>query len=226
MIDISLSDSRFLPLLDQIAKVAGHIHSYGWAEANAGNISINVSGLFAREELGGKQLFLVSKAGSRYRQTAICPEDNFLLVLTDGVEDSFYPSHARPTSEWISHKCLQIKRPQFPVILHTHPAEIIALRQIPKLQDITLLNRILPEILPEFPLYLPEGIAMAALCPPGSQELCDESSAALRDEKALIWSGHGLLAFSDDLDFALDYMEIIVKACRVLYLYPAILESY
>lgn len=226
MIDITLNDARLEPLLEQISKVAGHIHSYGWAEANAGNISINVSSLFAPEERDSKQLYLVSKAGSRYRQTALKPKDNLLLVLSDKERDIYLPDDARPTSEWISHKCLQMQRPEFSVILHTHPAEIIALRQIPKLQDTKLLNRLLPEILPEFSLYLPEGIAIAPLCPPGSQELCDASSSALKDEKALIWSGHGLLSFSDDLDFALDYMEIIVKACRVLFLYPELLKLF
>ncbi len=226
MIDITLDDARLELLLQQISEVAGHIHSYGWAEANAGNISINVSSLFTPEELDSKQLYLVSRAGSRYRQTALKPKENLLLVLSDKDQDIYQPSDAKPTSEWISHKCLQMQRPRFSVILHTHPAEIIALRQIPKLQDTKLLNRLLPEILPEFSLYLPEGIAMAPLCPPGSQELCDASSSALKDEKALIWSGHGLLSFSDDLDFALDYMEIIVKACRVLFLYPELLKLF
>lgn len=67
---------------------------------------------------------------------------------------------------------------------------------------------------------------MAPLCPPGSKALCDASACALKDEKALIWSGHGLLTFSDDLDFALDYMEIIVKACRVFFLYPDLLKRF
>jgi|LSQX01.3.fsa_nt_gb rhamnulose-1-phosphate aldolase len=224
--NLSLNDSRFEPLLEQISKVAEHIHSYGWAEANAGNISINVSSLFSPDEIGSKQLFLVSKTGSRYRQSALNPKENFLLVLSGKQSDVFLPNDAKPTSEWISHKCLQMQRPQFSVILHTHPAEIIALRQVPELQDIKLLNRILPEILPEFPLYLPEGIAMAPLCPPGSKALCDASTCVLKDEKALIWSGHGLLTFSNDLDFALDYMEIIVKACRVFFLYPDLLKRF
>ncbi|HQB98071.1 MAG TPA: class II aldolase/adducin family protein, partial [Candidatus Cloacimonadota bacterium] len=97
-------------------------------------------------------------------------------------------------------------------------AEIIALSNLPLAQDPTQLNKVLAELLPELPLYLPEGIALAPRAAPGSLELCELSSLALTNQKALIWSGHGLLAFANDLDEALDYLEIITKAAKVYFL--------
>lgn len=218
----SIDNPILKPLLERIASVASLIHSYGWAEANAGNISIDVSRLFALGEEKDKRLYLVSKTGSRYRQTAKNPKDNFLLIESYKDTDHFHPSDARPTSEWISHRCLQRMRDEYKVILHTHPAEIIALAQIPHFsQKADKLNELLPRILPEMPIYLPEGVAIAPLCPPGSKELCDASLNALTNQKALIWEGHGLLTFANDLDEALDYMEIVVKACKVLFLLPS-----
>jgi len=102
------------------------------------------------------------------------------------------------------------------VVLHTHPAEIIALAKVNK--SCAELNKIFADILPELPLYLPDGFAIAPLHPPGSQALCDASLSCYRGQKALIWSGHGILCFGKSLDEALDYMEIVVKAAKVFFL--------
>ena len=80
------------------------------------------------------------------------------------------------------------------------------------------LNQLMASLLPELPLYLPEGVAICPHQPPGSLQLCQSSQKVLTDQKALIWTGHGLLTFASDLDEALDYMEIIVKAARVFFL--------
>jgi len=201
-------------LLNKIAEVAGLIHQYGWAEANAGNLSIEVTSLVAKPQ-PETAYYLVSRSGSRYRQTAKDPLSNLLLVeCSDSV--TYYPADAKPTMEWISHRCLQHAIGERTVVLHTHPAEIIALAHLGLNES--ALNQRLAELLPELPLYLPEGFAVAPHCPPGSQALCDASLEALKDQKALIWSGHGLLCFGSKLDEALDYMEIMVKAAKILLL--------
>lgn len=201
-------------LLAQIAETARLIHLYGWAEANAGNISIEVSERVPLPK-ADTRYYLVSKTGSRYRQTALHPEKN-LLIIEVGKEEIFHPANARPTMEWISHRCLQNAIGENTVVLHTHPAEIIALAKVNKSKE--ELNQIFADILPELPLYLPTGFAIAPLYPPGSQALCDASLCAYNGEKALIWSGHGILTFGKSLDEALDYMEIVVKAAKVFFL--------
>ncbi|HAN41471.1 MAG TPA: hypothetical protein DCQ12_06125, partial [Candidatus Cloacimonas sp.] len=52
--------------------------------------------------------------------------------------------------------------------------------------------------------------------PPGSEALAAASISGLQDEKALIWSKHGLLTFGSTLDAAFDYMEVLVKAAKIL----------
>lgn len=201
-------------LISDIAQCAGLIHSYGWAEANAGNLSIDVTSRVISPKPNARY-YIVSRTGSRYRQTAIDPLRNLLLIEVAS-QESFFPSDAKPTMEWISHRCLQLAIGNRSVILHTHPAEIIALAAL----DISEadLNQSFARLLPELPLYLPEGIAVAPLRSPGSKELCEASLQALTGQKALIWSGHGILCFGNSLDEALDYMEIIVKAARIFLL--------
>ncbi len=201
-------------LMAEIAETARLIHSYGWAEANAGNISIDVSDRVQNPQ-PDTRYYLVSRTGSRYRQTANDPMKNLLLIAS-GASDVCFPPDARPTMEWISHRCLQKAIGDRKVVLHTHPAEIIALAQLS--YDEEQLNELFANLLPELPLYLPEGFAIAAHRMPGSQALCDASLEALDGQKALIWSGHGLLCFGHTLDEAMDYMEIMVKAARILLL--------
>lgn len=214
----SISHPDYQSLLDKIAEIAALIHSYGWAEANAGNLSIDVSDIVSRHIPSQDRWFIVSRTGSRYRQTAMHPSDNLLLINCNEDHDAFFPETAKPTSEWISHRCLQIENARFSVVLHTHPAEIIALAALPIMQQPEELNQLMASLLPELPLYLPEGVAICPHQPPGSLQLCQSSQKVLTNQKALIWTGHGLLTFATDLDEALDYMEIIVKAARVFFL--------
>ncbi|MCB5262688.1 MAG: class II aldolase/adducin family protein [Candidatus Cloacimonetes bacterium] len=214
----SLKHPDYQALLENIAEVAAQIHAYGWAEANAGNLSIDVNNIVSKHIPTKDKWFIVSRTGSRYRQTAIRPCDNLLLVNCSAEQDIFFPEAAKPTSEWISHRSLQMANARFSVILHTHPAEIIALSSLPIMQQPQEFNQMMRSILPELPLYLPEGIAICPHRPPGSLQLCQSSEKALTDQKALIWMGHGLLTFAEELDEALDYMEIIVKAARIFFL--------
>lgn len=215
---IDLYHPVFDELIDKISEIAALIHSYGWAEANAGNLSVDVSDLLQASDPAQVRYYLVSRAGSRYRQTALKPRDNLLLIRTEAEHDRCFPAYAKATSEWVSHRCLQLHNPRFNVILHTHPAEIIALAAEKISATPELLNDHFARILPEISLYLPQGIALCPPLPPGSLELCQASLKALQDQSALIWNGHGLLTFAEDLDQALDLQEIVVKAAKIHFL--------
>ncbi|MCB5279518.1 MAG: class II aldolase/adducin family protein [Candidatus Cloacimonetes bacterium] len=212
----NLKHPIFKNALQHIAEISRLIHSYGWAEANAGNISMDVSDLVMQCMHTELKWYIVSRTGSRYRQTALSPCENLMLVACSQTEDTFFPQNALPTSEWISHRCLQMQNDRFKIILHTHPAEIIALSNLTLAKDSASLNAKLCESLPELPLYLPEGVALVPRAAPGSLALCTASIKALKNQKALIWSGHGILAFANELDEALDYLEIVTKAAKIL----------
>jgi len=215
---IDLSDPILDEIIAKISEISALVHSYGWAEANAGNLSVDVTDIVKERCPDDARTFLVSRTGSRYRQTAKDPRENLLLIISKNDEDSFSPPYAKPTSEWISHRSLQFALPEINVILHTHPAEIVALNDDRIALDEALLNSHFQEILPEMSVYLPHGIALCPLLPPGSEALCLASAKALKNKDALIWNGHGLLTLGKTLDQALDYQEIIVKAARIHFL--------
>lgn len=212
-------------LLQRIAKVASVLHSQGWAEANAGNLSIRIGKLIkpyllsAGWDYTNDEFYLVSRSGSRYRDIEDHPELGLLLVKVSDSE-AYFPADAVPTSEWGCHKLIHAGDPEgtFPCILHSHPTEVIALSQTAIYADETKLNKHLAFLLPELPLYLPKGVATTNYAKPGSRELAELSCKMFRDKQALIWQGHGLLCRAKSIDEALDLMEIVNKGAKLHFL--------
>ncbi len=217
---------RLPQLISTLSDVASGIWQMGWAEANAGNVSINITQALKDQYLikdaDPAQYFLVSRTGSRYRQISRDPMAALVLICVSAEEDSIYPEGAKPTSEWNSHKALQkmfqarVNPPK--VVLHVHPDEIIALSRSAQYADPEAFCQTLLETLPEMKYYLSEGIALAPYEEAGSMELAIASADCVANCKALIWKEHGLLAFGKDLDEAFDYLEIICKAARIYFL--------
>lgn len=206
-------------LLEEMRGVAQQLNLRGWAEANAGNLSVNVSEtageLFGQEG----QWYLVSRSGSRYRQMVRNPLPHLVLVHLGQSGEEYFPADARPTSEWGCHKLLQRQfletgRPDR-VVLHTHPNSIILLSQMDFYKEEESVNALLNDALAELKLFLPEGVAITFSAPPGSRELAECSLKAIGDRKALIWQGHGLLCTGKNLDEALDYLEVVEKAAAI-----------
>ncbi|MEF3694104.1 MAG: class II aldolase/adducin family protein [Candidatus Cloacimonadota bacterium] len=237
MINANLMKQRFelvltmLPqLTDTISEIAERIWQSGWAEANAGNMSFDISSelrsLHLVKDNDETRHYLVSRTGSRYRQYGKNLADSFVLV---GVEkndsqshESIYPKGAKPTSEWLTHRRIQEYfqhyKPDYKCIIHVHPAEIIALSQLPVYDDPVSLNQRLMSILPETKYYLPTGVAMARFAETGTRDLADATLAALEGQNALIWQGHGLMAFGKNPNEAFDYLEIVNKAAKLWFM--------
>jgi len=213
-------------LLEKISRIAGYIHHKNWAEANAGNLSVNINHILKNWDKSqlisyenyATQWFLVSRSGSRYRDMALEPEAHLVLVSVFQDKHQYYPGDAVPTSEWITHHYLQQQFEQDKVVLHTHPASIIALSHLPEYLSPQILEIELFNLLPELKLYLPSGIAFANYAAPGSRDLMQETARVLNHQKALIWQHHGILCFGKDLDEAFDYMEIVNKAVEIWFL--------
>jgi len=221
----------FRNLIMRLSKIAKVIHQQGWAEANAGNISIRISALlmpFIRtngweNSYPYQDWFLVSRNGSRFRDMIDEPEDCLMIIVIDNNEH-YFPEDAKPTSEWLCHRKLQEmnKNTNLSCLLHTHPTEVIALSNTPVFIDNKQypqrLNEYLFEALPEIRLFLPQGIAVADYAPPGTLELAEKSCESIKDKQALIWEKHGLIVLAENIDIALDLTEVINKAAKLLLL--------
>jgi len=216
-------------LLNRIRLAAETICRHGWAEANAGNLSLQIDQTLAEElsattcQHPNSTWFLVSRTGARFRDMAQNPLDGLMVIACDA-EECYFPSNARPTSEWPTHKLIQMQQMHagYSCLLHCHTTEIIALCHTDLVKDIQLLNETLAKLLPELSIYLPQGIAFSPYAPPGSIELAQSSLEHFRNCQALIWDRHGLLIRAKDIDAALDLMEVVNKAAKIyLMLHPS-----
>jgi rhamnulose-1-phosphate aldolase len=235
--------------LRSIRKVAGWLWERGWAEWGAGNISVNITGLISETNLHQNKnaqayplanlslslslslSLLTSVSGSLMRQIMKKPEKGLCLVnFSENSEPGIIPltKHKHPpspTSEFASHllihQTLLKHRPDHKAVLHTHPAEIIALSQIEKLRSQEAINDELYAILPELRIYLPEGIAFVPYHESGSMELAKASAEAMKDFRVAIWEKHGIIATGSKLEEAFDAIDLVAKAARIWFLIRA-----
>lgn len=234
-------EKELKPLLKSLARVAGLLWQKGWAEASAGNISINLMGLVSfdsqaspeeiplltpRPELGGIS-FLVTAAGSRMRDLAENPErgTGVITLSNDGAGYCVSWSGAegfRPSSELSSHLAIHgllvSRGSDYRVVLHAHPDELIAISLVKDFQDPEKLNRLLFSAQPEVGVLIPEDVGFVPYTLPGSEELSRATAEALQNHRVVIWANHGAVTVGRDAEEAFDLMDILNKAARILLL--------
>ncbi len=244
MFDLLAEQPQLKATLDNMTEVAGFLWERGWAEANGGNLSADISQVLSISlappegsetvpliepltELAGHS-FLVTGSGYRFRDFARHPERNACILRLNEDGSSYLklwggegsPSF-RPTSELPSHlgihRFLQKQGQQNTLVLHTHPTELIALTHFPEYRDETTLNRALWGMLPEVKVLLPRGAGLAPYALPGSQALAKATVDTLkRGYPVVLWEMHGCLATGSDVHQAFDLIDTLNKAARIL----------
>lgn len=251
----SRNQKTLLSHLKDISEIAGYISQCGWAEANAGNISFNVTDLikkkvesktteiykFKKEYIHLKNSYIwMTGTGVRMRDLALDTENLSLIVniLDDGIgykvykisefikikrplKKDLYPE-IKPTSELPTHLAIhnyiREKKMTEKIILHTHPAEMIALTQIKKLKSAEKINKVLWGIHPEIKIFLPEGIGLVPYTLPGTEKIAELTIKALENHKVVLWEKHGCIAISEDIIRAFDKIETIVKSAKIFFM--------
>lgn len=129
-----LSDSEFGPELQNLLEIGELIWQRGWAEANAGNVSIRLpqkmvekikplsviisnrnSSYEMSDKLSDYAFYLVSATGSRYREYKKLGFKNFVIAAVMNAKSKnkhskqhiIYPVNRKPTSEWQTHLSVQ-----------------------------------------------------------------------------------------------------------------------
>lgn len=234
-------DPALWRVLAGAADVAALLWEKGWAEANAGNLSCDVTDVAwdAREaermlplpaafpELGGRRI-LVTGAGSRMRELAREPERfcGVLDLAPDGASGGVLRADAgrgfAPTSELPSHLAIHaaLRRRGLPqrAVVHTHPTELLALSHDAALLEADRLSRALCSMHPEVILAAPDGVALVRYLPPGSAEQGAAAGAAMERHRVALWEKHGAVAVGADFAEAFDRIDVVNKAARLLLL--------
>jgi rhamnulose-1-phosphate aldolase len=234
------------PLLQQVAGVAQWLCDRGWAERNAGNFSVNVTGLMHEKDVDrfssspfipltrsypdlARNILLVSGAGTRMRDMAAGPAANlcFVFISDTGSACHIIGHHhegdpVKPTSELVSHLAIQQqfirKKAPEKVILHAHVTELIALTQLAPFKSEEAINRLLRGMHPEIVLYEPAGAGFVPYMLAGTEHIASATLGKLEHFRAVIWEKHGCLATGTSLPAAFDTLDIFAKAAKIYFL--------
>jgi rhamnulose-1-phosphate aldolase len=244
----------------------------GWAEKNAGNLSVRVEtspipvgalpkDCFIKREIPHPELagdcFLVTGTGVRFRDVAEDPETTMALLRVSEDLKGFHvlwggrggadaapptwgkqpifvfdeegndedPSAKRwaPTSELPSHLAMHalLKKTgrSARTVLHTHPAELLALSHLKDLPKGKGFTELLWSMIPEVKMYLPGGIALAPYSMPGSAALAKATLQALQGgAECVVWEMHGMVAVGQGPLEAFDVADTANKAAQVYLL--------
>ncbi|HTW91817.1 MAG TPA: class II aldolase/adducin family protein [bacterium] len=201
------------PHADDITTVASELARRGWAEANAGNISIRLS---EGPILGS---MLVKRANTRMRDLARNPTEG-LCLLTFGAGDRSYsvvPKGTQPSTELPTHVAVHDMLARFRhhdrVVVHTHPTALIGLTH--RCPDHKKLVRLLLSACTEAPILLQDRLTAVPFLPPGTSSLGRATANALERYSAVVWPGHGIVAVGRTAASALDLVELTEKAAQI-----------
>lgn len=224
--------------LDEVAEIAGYLWQKGWAERNAGNISINISDIIGDEnknlpslstyglpgemkELSG-DFFFVTGTGKRMRDVARNPLKNgaIVRVSSDGNSyDVIAEENIKPTSELASHfsilSSFKKKGSKNKLVLHTHPTDLIALSHIKELKSEDALNNLLWSMHPETFIVVPRGIGLVPYEVPGTMAIADLTLPALEKHEIVIWEKHGAFAVGENLTDTFDLIDTLSKSAQI-----------
>jgi rhamnulose-1-phosphate aldolase len=232
-------------IITNIAEVARILWKLGWAESNAGNISVNVTEHIPEDikelnkfpskeidksypELSGFSFFITG-AGTRMRDLAKEPSENACILRLAEKSNRYHilwggrsDLSVEPTSEIHSHLSihrflLQKKAPQ-KVIIHAHPEELIALTHVHEYKQESKLNRLLRSMNPAVKIIIQKGVGLVPYRVPGSDELAQATVKAIEKHDVVLWEKHGCLAIGADVLEAFDRVDILNKAARIFFI--------
>jgi rhamnulose-1-phosphate aldolase len=226
--------------LKRVSRVAGYLWNREWAERNAGNLSINFTSFFTKEEVQGRgelipydfpkevagYIIFVTGAGS-YLRTLIDDIEEAACIIYINEEATGYhiiwggnPEGFRPTSELISHIKIHhfnsVHKPDHIAIMHTHPIELIVMSHHKLFQNEEKFNHSLWKMCPEVRVFTPKGVHCTPYALSGTEDLADVTIEGLKSRDVILWEKHGALATGTNMDTAFDLIDVSNKGAKLL----------
>jgi len=241
------SETGLEKIIFEVAEIAGYLWQRGWAERNAGNISVNISELLTQEpgnfeqysffELNkpypalSEKYFFISGTGRRMRDLAREPLSNALFIklnkqgngyhiITIGDNkptDNFLPTSELPTHLAI-HQMILNRGSNEKVVMHTHANELVALTQIGEFCNEEKLNRLLWGMHPETIIFVPNGVGFVPYTTPGTQEIAEKTLKALQNHQVALWEKHGIFSIGKSVFDTFDTIDILAKSAKIFFL--------
>lgn len=236
---------RELPeIKDDISVAAGYLWQRGWAERNAGNLSINLTKTIPEFPPGldfhpaieldiayphlKNNIIVVTGTGTRMRDVNKDTYANTCLIFIDDSGKSYrkvqkfdLPTEPDPTSELPSHLAIHdmlvAENRKEKVILHTHPNKLIALTHIKEFSQESKINNLLWSIQPETCVFIHDGLGYVPYIQTGSHDLAKATIKKFRIHRVVLWEKHGCLAIGENAEEAFDLIDIAEKSADIFF---------
>lgn len=246
MNEILKNNKKLNKVIRQVAEVANYLWQNGWAERNAGNISVNVDeyledNIFDPDEYPRFELeascpelanryFFVTGTGKRMRDLARNPQKNAVLIRItgDGKAYHMFSRHKhevdqfRPTSELPTHlgihQLIAQRGSHEKVVIHTHANELVALTHSPDYKSTEKINKVIWGMHPESMVFIPKGVGFVPYILPGTQEIAKETIMKLKDHDIILWEKHGIFAIGPSVFDTFDSIDIVCKSAKIWFL--------
>ena len=233
-------------IIKDVTELAEYLWQRGWAERNAGNISVNLSGLIKEDFTAVEEypvfnldrkyatiaggMFFVTGTGKRMRDLARNPMKNACILKITGEGDRYHILSRnknnlydfRPTSELPTHLAIHeqmvINNSPNRAIVHTHPNELVAMTQIKEFQEEARLNSKLWGMHPEAIVFVPKGLALVPYILPGTESIAEATLKRLKDSDVIMWEKHGTFAVGEDVLDAFDKIDIMAKSAQIYFM--------
>ena len=228
------------PFLVEMIRTTTNMYAHGWDERNGGNISLlldeaevaeyldtskvirTIPTGFQAPELEGKY-FLVTGTGKYFKNVQYAPDVNLGVVrLTNGGETAEllwgFADGGKFTSEFPAHMMSHVARlkvdPQNHVVMHCHPANLLAMTFVHDLDEIKF-TRTLWQMCTECIVVFPEGVNVLPWMLCGINEIGEATAEKMRTARLVVWSMHGIYGAGKDLDETFGLIETAEKAAEI-----------
>jgi rhamnulose-1-phosphate aldolase len=224
----------------EMAEATRTMWRLGWAERNAGNVSLLIDREEAGEyvdvdasrgrrklasparELAGR-ILLIKGTGSYFKNVGRDPERNLGLirVAPDGASVATLWGFAGcdgATSELPSHLLGHAARleadPRHRALIHTHPTSLVALSSLLG-PDERAFTAALWRMHSECLVVFPDGIGVLPWMVPGTDELGERTREKLRACRLVLWPLHGIIGTGRTFDEVMGLIETAEKAAAI-----------
>ncbi|HYW95875.1 MAG TPA: rhamnulose-1-phosphate aldolase [Bacteroidales bacterium] len=241
-----LANKRIQKKILEVAELAQYLWQRGWAERNAGNISVNLTELVDSDvkdmnrypvfELANayphlaEGYFFVTGTGKRMRDLARNAMKNACIIKMNSTGNQYHIISKnkrnlydfRTTSELPTHlaihNALVMTNSPNRAVVHTHPNELVALTQIKEFQDEKKLNKLLWGMHPESMVFVPNGMALVPYILPGTTKIANATLERIVDHDIVMWEKHGTFAVGETVFDAFDMIDIMSKSARIYFM--------
>ena len=235
-----MKDILTAPFMVEMIRTATNMYDHGWDERNGGNISLlldeaevlkyidpdkvlsSIPTGFAAPELEGKY-FLVTGTGKYFKNVQYAPEVNLGLVhLKDSGKTADllwgFTDGGRFTSEFPAHMMSHAARlqvdPENRVIMHCHPANLLAMTYVHSLDEREF-TRTLWQMCTECIVVFPDGVNVLPWMLCGTNEIGEATAEKMRTARLVVWALHGIYGAGRNLDETFGLIETAEKAAEI-----------